>query len=104
MVYSNCQCSFTFCWSLTLFRTALWAVGICWERSVPFAFHLCCFIFSAALVVRVPFPFWCFGQDVEFDCIGSWSLHFYLLFVNAIIKTEYFTVGMNFIFVGFIDV
>ena len=32
-------------------------MAICWERAVPVAFHLCCFNFSAVLVVRVPFPF-----------------------------------------------
>ena len=29
----------------------------CWERAVPLAFHFCCFYFSAALIVDVPFPF-----------------------------------------------
>ena len=33
----------------------------CWERAVPLAFHLCCFLFvfyfSAVLIVGVPFPF-----------------------------------------------
>ena len=47
---------------------------ICWERAVPLAFHLWWFYFSAVLTVGVPFPF-----GVEFDCIGSWSLPFYLL-------------------------
>ena len=42
----------------------------CWERAVPLDFHLCCLYFSAV---------WCLGQDVEFDCFGSWSLPFYLL-------------------------
>ena len=32
-------------------------MAICWERAVPLAFHLCCFNFSAALFVGVPFPF-----------------------------------------------
>ena len=32
-------------------------MAICWERAVPLDFHLCCFYFSAVLVVRVPFPF-----------------------------------------------
>ena len=30
---------------------------ICWERAVPLTFHLCCFYFSAVLIVGVPFPF-----------------------------------------------
>ena len=33
-------------------------MAICWERAVPLAFHLCCFHFSAVLIVCVPFPFW----------------------------------------------
>ena len=31
-------------------------MAICWERAVPLAFHLCCFYFSAVLIVGVPFP------------------------------------------------
>ena len=55
-------------------------MAICWERAVPLASHLCCFTFSAVLIVGdLPFPVWCLGQDVEFDCIGSGLLHFYLL-------------------------
>ena len=44
-------------------------VAICWERTVPLAFHLCCFYFSAVLIAG-PFPVWCSEQDMEFDCIG----------------------------------
>ena len=54
-------------------------MAICWERVIPLASHLCCFCFGAVLVVGVPFPVWCLGQDVEFDCIDSLSLPFYLL-------------------------
>ena len=32
-------------------------MAICWERAVPLAFHLCCFNFSAVLLVHVPFLF-----------------------------------------------
>ena len=33
-------------------------MAICWERAVPFAFHLSCLSFSTVLVVRrVLFPF-----------------------------------------------
>ena len=46
-------------------------MAICWERAVPLAFHLCCFYFSAVLIVSVPFPFGDLGQDMEFVCIGS---------------------------------
>ena len=30
-------------------------MAICWERAFPLAFHLCCFYFSAVLIVGVPF-------------------------------------------------
>ena len=46
-------------------------VTICWERAVLLAFHLCFTWYH-------PFHIWCFGQDVEFDCISDWSLLFYL--------------------------
>ena len=32
-------------------------MAICLEKAVPLAFHLCCFYFSAVLIVGVPFPF-----------------------------------------------
>ena len=32
-------------------------MAICWETAVPLAFILCCFYFSAVLIVGVPFPF-----------------------------------------------
>ena len=32
-------------------------MAICWEKSVPLAFHLCCFYFSAVLIVGVYFLF-----------------------------------------------
>ena len=37
-------------------------MAICWERAVVLAFHLCCFNFSAVLVVRVLFPFGVWGR------------------------------------------
>ena len=37
-------------------------MAICWEKAVPLAFHLCCFNFSAVLVVRVAFPFGVMGR------------------------------------------
>ena len=30
------------------------------------------------------FPVWCLGQGVEFVCIGSWSLPFYLLYIEQV--------------------
>ena len=45
---------------------------ICWERADPLAFRWCCFILCRLHCLY--FPFWCLGQDVQFDCIGSWSL------------------------------
>ena len=48
-------------------------MAICWERAVPMAFHLCCFNFCAALVVRVPFPFDVWGR--MWDSIVSVADH-----------------------------
>ena len=35
---------------------------ICSERAVSLAFHVCCFYFSAVLIVGVPFPFGFWGR------------------------------------------
>ena len=43
-----------------------------------YALRLCCFTLCC-LNRLYSFPVWCLGQDVKFDCIGSWSLHFHLL-------------------------
>ena len=51
---------FVFDLLFNLFRIALWP-------SVGKEFHLCCFYFSAVLIVDIPFRLWCLGQDVEFD-------------------------------------
>ena len=32
-------------------------MAIVLERAVPFGFHLCCFNFSAVLIVGAPLPF-----------------------------------------------
>ena len=63
VVYSNCQCSSGFCWSLA-YCLFSWdsSVAICSEIAVPLAFHFCCFYFSAILVIRVPFPFGVWGR------------------------------------------
>ena len=37
-------------------------MAIYWERAVPLAFHLCCFYFSAVLIVGIPFPFGVWGR------------------------------------------
>ena len=69
-------------------------VAISWERAIPLAFHLCWFLFWCYLNCRCPFPVWCLGQDVEFDCVGSWSLPFYLLFI--ILRSLFFSVVVTF--------
>ena len=52
-------------------------MDISWERADFLAFS------TYAVVCRLKsvcfFPIWCLGQDVEFDCINSRSLHFHLL-------------------------
>ena len=61
MVYSSCQfVRFLFVFDLlfNLFRIALWpSVG---KELCPW--HLCCFYFSAILIVGVPFPFGVTGR------------------------------------------
>ena len=52
---------------------------ICWERAVFLAFRLWCFTLCR-LNCLCSLPVWCLGQDVEFDCIGSWLLRFHLLY------------------------
>ena len=37
-------------------------VASCWERAVLLAFHLCCFYFSAVLIVGLLFPFGVYGR------------------------------------------
>ena len=50
-------------------------MAICWERAVPLAFPLCCFYFSAVVIVGVPFPFGVKGRmlnsvvSVPFICL-----------------------------------
>ena len=52
-----------------LLRIALWpSAG---KELSPWLFTYVVFIFSAVVVVTVPFPFWCLGQGAEFDCISS---------------------------------
>ena len=47
-------------------------------KSCPMAFCSFC-IFLCYLNCMCSFPIWYMGQDVVFDCIGSWSLPFHLL-------------------------
>ena len=61
----------------SLFRIALWSSA---GKELPlWLFHLCCFNFSAVLVVRVPFPFGVWGR--MWNSIVSVIQHclFYLL-------------------------
>ena len=68
VVYSNCQYSSVMVVLDLLFnllRIALWpSVG---KELSPWLFSCAVFYFSAVLNVGVPFPFWCLGQDMEFD-------------------------------------
>ena len=56
-------------------------MAICWERAVPLAFHLCCFYFSASLIIGVPFQLWCLGQDVEFVLVPDRCLFIYFTLI-----------------------
>ena len=46
---------------------------IYWERAVPLAFFTftCAVFILVRLNCKCPFPVWCLGLDVEFDCVGS---------------------------------
>ena len=58
---------------------------ICWERAVPFAFHVYCLYFSAVLVVRVPFSFGIWG--IVWNSIASVPDHcFFIFFVKKDLK------------------
>ena len=49
----------------------------CWKRAVPLAFHLCCFYFSAILIVGVTFPIY-LSIDInssEEDCRAGAQRH-----------------------------
>ena len=87
-------------------------MAICWERAVPLAFHLCCFYFSAVLIVGVPFPFgvkgrmwnsivlvpdhclficiliYSFDLDINFGAVNS----FLICMIINIFATEHFNV------------
>ena len=55
-------------------------MAICWERAALLAFRLCCFTLCR-LNRFCSFPIRFFlGQEVEFDCISSWSLPFHQLY------------------------
>ena len=80
VVYSNCQCSSAFYLSLTycsiyLRQPCSHLLG----KSCPLGISLMLFLFYCRFNCRCRIHIWCLGQDVEFDCIGSWSLPFYLL-------------------------
>ena len=81
MVYSSCQCLSAFCLPFVflyiLLRIAWWPsagkeLSSC--LSALAVFILCC------LDCMRSFPIWCRGQDMEFDCNGSWSLPFHVLY------------------------
>ena len=61
-------------------------MAICWEIVVLLAFHLCCFYFSAVLVVRVPFPFGVRGRvcnsivSVPDQCLFIYLVQFIFYF------------------------
>ena len=71
MVYSNCHCSSHFLFFLFM---------ITWWPSA--GKDLSSWLSACAVWHRnclCSFSVWCRGQNVEFDCIGFWSLPFHLL-------------------------
>ena len=67
-------------------------MAICWERTVLLAFHLCCFYFSAVLVVRVPFPFGVWGR--VWNSIVSFPA-FYLLSYQLPLEVVFYELYEN---------
>ena len=60
-------------------------MAICWERAVPFAFHLCCFYSSAVLIVGVPFPFGVWGRIwTLIVLVPDYCLFIYLVTCNVL--------------------
>ena len=51
----------------------------CWERALLLDFHSWYSFFLCKPKHICHFPIWCLRQDVEFDCVSSWSLPFFLL-------------------------
>ena len=64
------------------------------EKSCPLGFLLLLFLFYAVWIVcHGSIPIWCLGQDVAFDCFGSWSLHIHLLswpYLDICLDLEHF--------------
>ena len=59
---------FVFDLLLNVFRIALWpSIG----KELSLWLVTCAVLSWCRLNCRCPFPVWCLGQDVEFDCIGS---------------------------------
>ena len=54
------------------------------ERAVHSVYYAC--LARAFVILWVCFPFWFWGWDVGFDCISSWSLPFFLRFIES--KTQ----------------
>ena len=74
---------FLFVFDFNLFRIVLWpSVG---KELSPWLFTCPVFVFINAILI----PFWCLGQDVEFDCIDSWPLPFYLLCMYIFSKQSF---------------
>ena len=57
-------------------------------KSCPLGFSFVLFLFKCRLNCRCPFPVWFLGQDMEFSCIGSRALPFYLSFISDVFATE----------------
>ena len=62
--------------SFILFRIAWWPSA---GKELSSWISAVAVLISCSLKGMCSFPIWCLGQDVEFDCIGSWSLPFHLL-------------------------
>ena len=63
-------------------------MAIFWEKAVPLVFHLCCFYFSAVLIVGVPFPFGVYGRMLNsIVSVPDHCLFIYFVFVSYFLFT-----------------
>ena len=51
-----------------------------YKRPFEMRFPLVLFYFILSWYLFCSFSVWCLGNEAEFDCIGSWSLTFHLIF------------------------
>ena len=69
-------------------------MAICLEKAVPLAFHLCCFYFSAVLIVGVPFPFGVYDW-ISIVSFPGHCLCFYFNYLIFVVPAQRFSAGLS---------